>query len=328
MRHVLIGLLFFTFLPGFRTADELENSQQCKKAFVFKSEALALNETIELCFDTAGIPSKYKAEVNMPVCDGTLCSNVVLVFYWDLAGHYTGFDTIPGNPLTKFDHQKFANEDYQKMDQILKDRNSMLRILEKGDLIDNTVKMKATTVDAVTGATPSTIKKTVVEGAVYSSFTLWHFVNGTIRNDLAAYTMGLYSDTILRVLLESRNYETQLFALRQMNDADFRKHANLIFSMLGNSSPLINAYIIRKLPLPFSNQENNKKFISRFPELDDYSISIFIDRIVSENGLVTSLLHLLTSQIEHLDDRQLALISTSLRKYGLPEYSELFDKWK
>ncbi len=325
MRHVLFGLLFFTFLPGFRTADELENSQKCRKAFVYKSEALALNETIELCFDTAGIPSKYKAEVNMPVCDDTLCANVVLVFYWDLAGHYTGFDTIPGKPLTKFDHQEFAKEDYQKMDQILKDRNSMLRILEKGDLIDKTVKMKAKTVDAVTGATPATVKNAVVEGAVYSSFTLWHFVNGTIQNELAAYTMSQYSDTILRVMLESRNYETQLFALRQMNDDDFRQHANLIFSILGHSSPLINAYIIAKLPLPFSNQEINKKFISRFPELDDYSKSIFIDRITGEDSLIPSLLPLMISQIEHLDNRQLALISASWRKYGLPGYSELFD---
>lgn len=325
MQHALFGLIVCTFLLGFRTADEQENPLQCRKAFVYKSEAFALNETIELCFDSAGIPLRYKAEINMPVCDDTLCSNVVLIFYWDLAGHYTGFDTIPGKPLTKFDHQEFTTEDYQKMDQILKDRNSTLRTLQKEDLIDKTVKMEATTVDAVTGATPATVKNAVVEGAVYSSFTLWHFVNGTIRNDLAAYTMSQYSDTILRVMLESRNYETQLFALRQMNDADFRKHANLIFSILGRSSPLINAYIIAKLPLPFLNQEINKKFIARFPELDDYSKSIFINRITGEDSLIPSLLPLMTSQIEHLDERQLALISASWRKYGLPGYSELFD---
>lgn len=326
MQRALFGLMACILLLGFRTVNEPENSLQCGRAFLYQSEAFALNETIELCFDTAGIPLRYRAEINMPVCDDTLCSNVVLLFYWDLAGHYAGFDTIPGKPLSKFDHQKFAAEDYQKMDQILKDRNSMLRILQKEDLIDKTVKIKATTVDAVTGATPATIKKAVVEGAVYSSFTLWHFVNGTIRNELAAYTMSHYSDTIMKVLLESRNYETQLFALRQMNDADFRKHAPLILSMLGSSSPLINAYIIAKLPLPFSNQEINEKFISRFPELDGYSKSIFINRIIGEDGLAPSLLPLMTSQIEHLDKKQLDLISASCRKYGMPGYSELFDK--
>jgi hypothetical protein len=56
--------------------------------------------------------------------------------------------------------------------------------------------------------------------------------------------------------------------------------------------------------------------------------SIFISRITCEDGLVPSLLPLMTSQIEHLDDRQLTLISAAWREYGLPGYSELFDKWK
>lgn len=317
MQGALFGLMACFLLFGFRTVNEPENSLRCRKALVYKSEEFPQDETIELCMDSNGIPVKFKAEVNMSVCEDTLCSNVVLAVYWDLAGHYAGFDTIPGNPLTKFDHLKFAEEDYRKMDQILHDQNSMLRILQKEDLIDKTVKMKATTVDAVTGATPATIKKAVVEGAVYSSFTLWHFVNGTIRNELAAYTMSHYSDTIMKVLLESRNYETQLFALRQMNDTDFRKHAHLILSMLGSNSPLINAYIIAKLPLPFSNQEINEKLILRFPELDDYSKSVFINRITGEDDLALSLLPLMTSQIEHLDERQLDLISASCRKYGL-----------
>ncbi len=111
-----------------------------------------------------------------------------------------------------------------------------------------------------------------------------------------------------------------------MSDADFENHTNLIYGMLGRSAPLINAYIIAKLPLPFSNQEINEKFISCFPGLDDYSKSIFINRIIDERDLVSSLLPLMASQIEHLDDRQLDFILVAWRKQGLPGYSELIDK--
>jgi hypothetical protein len=43
MQHALFGLMVCTFLLGFRTVNEPNNSLQCRKALIYTSEAFALN---------------------------------------------------------------------------------------------------------------------------------------------------------------------------------------------------------------------------------------------------------------------------------------------
>jgi len=304
------------------TANSWDSIKNCRKAFVYKTDEFAVANMIQICSDASHIPFGYEADINMPVCDDKLCANVILKFYWDLAGNYTGFDTIPGKPLTKFDHKKFLSADYQRLDQILKDRNSMLRILEKEDLIDKSIKVKATTVDAVTGATPATVKNAVVEGAVYSSFTLWHFVNGPLKNRLVSFTQSIYSDSISAVLLNSTNFETQFFALKQMNENDFVRQADLLFRIIPQSTPIIKAYIIGKLPLPFADKEKNLALISLFPKLDSYAKSIFLNRIISEKRIAETFLPILMQQKNDLDKKQIEILKTVSEKFHIEGYNE------
>jgi hypothetical protein len=278
--------------------------------------------------NSSHIPYRYKAEIDMPVCTDTLCANVVLIFYWDLAGNYMGFDTIPGKPLTKFDHLEFDTADYLKLDQILKNRNSSLRILNKEDLVDRSVKVKSNVVDAVTGATPKTIKNSVVEGAVYSSFTLWHFVNGAIKNRLASFTQDIYSEQIARQLLKSENYETQLFALRKLSEKDFETHSDLLFEVIRKSAPLIKSFVIVKSPLPFSNIEKNKQFVALFPELDDYSKSIFLNRIMDERNIALAFLPLMSTLLRDFDKKQLELITNTYQKFEISGFQDLLEKMR
>ena len=291
-------------------------------AFNFVSDEYAVENTINICTNSGQIPYQYEAEINMPVCDDTLCANVIIKLFWDLAGNYKGFDTIPGKPLTKFDHKRFDTADYQKLDQILKNRNSMLRILNKEDLVDKSVKVKSNVVDAVTGATPKTIKNSVVEGAVYSSFTLWHFVNGPIKNRLANYTQNIYSEQVARQMLQSGNYEKQLFALRKMSEKDYESQSELLFEVIGQSAPLIKAYIITKAPLPFSNNEKNRQFVALFPALDDYSKSIFLNRITTEKELAPVFLPLFLSMFNELNNKQQELITSACQKFEIPGVKE------
>jgi hypothetical protein len=288
----------------------------CRVAFKITDEFDTEN-IIEICTNSNQIPYRYKAEIDMPVRTDTLCANVVLKIFWDLAGNYMGFDTIQGKPLTKFDHLKFDAADYLKFDQILKNRNSMLRILNKEDLVDKSVKVKSNVVDAVTGATPKTVKNAVVEGAVYSSFTLWHFVNGAIKNKMASFTQDIYSEPIARQLLQSDNYETQLFALRKLSETDFDLHSDLLFEVIGQSAPIIKAYIIVKAPLPFSKIEKNKQFVALFPKLDDYSKSIFLNRATTEESTAKSLLPLMLPMTENLNEKQQQLIAGAWLKFKI-----------
>lgn len=323
---IFIVLWIFTAVVFHLSAFSQNRGDSCRTAFNFNSEEFAVSNTIKICNNASQIPFGYEADINMPVCDDTLCANVVLKLYWDLAGNYRHFDTIPGKPLTKFDHKKFASADYLKLDQILKNRNSILRIVKKEELVDKTVKIKATTVDAVTGATPQTIKKAVVDGAVYSSFTLWHFINGSIKNSFIAFTESIYSELIARQMLLSDNYETQLFALRKWTESDYEVHSDLLFQIIRQSAPLIKAFAINKAPLPFEQKEKNQQFVALFPALDDYSKSIFLNRITADKNLATVFLPLLISGSMDFNQKQQEQIAGAVQKFGIPGLEEQIEK--
>jgi hypothetical protein len=287
----------------------------CRTAFILKNQENDLENQIKICSNAGQIPVGYQAELDMAVCEDKLCANVILRIYWDLAGNYVRFDTIPGKPLTKFDHKRFTDDDYKKLDYILKDRNSMLRMLDKEDLVDKSIQIKATTVDAVTGATPATIKNAVVEGAVYSSYTLWHIVNGEVKDSILAYTLRIYSPQIAGQMLNSNNFETQLFALKQFKSVDYQVYFTELCQVINRSIPLIKGYVIGKLPLPYENQEQNIKLCSLFPNLDSYSKSVFINRIVSDEKLAKVFLPLMAVHIKILESKQLEQIILARKKF-------------
>jgi len=323
-RYLNILILLAGIVPPAALSQDCTNS--CKFAFNFITGEFAVDNTIKICTNSREIPYQYETEINMPVCDDTLCANVVLKLYWDLAGNFKEFDTIPGNPLTKIDHKKFDAADYLKLDQILRNRNSMLRILNREDLVDKSVKVKSTVVDAVTGATPKTIKNSVVEGAVYSSYTLWHFVNGAIKNGMTVFTQNIYSEPIAHQLLLSDNYDTQLFALRNFSEMDYEVQTDLLFQVIKQSVPLIKAYVISKAPLPFSNIEKNKQFVALFSKLDDYSKSIFLNRITTEENAANVILPLVFPLFGDLNKKQQELIAGACQKFEIPGFRELLEK--
>ena len=297
-------------------ADTMDSLKTCRKAFMYKADDFAVANTINFCLN-GEIPVGYESTLNMPVCDDKLCANVVLKMNWDLAGNYVSFDTIQGKPLTKFDHKRFTDADYKKLNQILKDRNSILRALDKNDLVDKSIQVKATTVDAVTGATPSTVKNAVVEGAVYSSYTLWHFVFGSIGDSIRANTRRIYSDQIAQQMLQSSNFETQLFALKQWPIASFGTHSDLLFQVIRKSAPIIKAYVINKMPLPFTDQKKNRKFVLLLSELDSYSKGIFLDRITESKPIAEVFFPLMNSYLSDLDTNQQNKYLSALKKFGI-----------
>jgi len=309
---IIIIILIFSQIIAFSANDKAV----CHKAFLFKFHGNAGSDTINICSDSLAHKTFYEANLNMAVCDDKLCAILVLKMYWDLAGNYARFDTLPGKPLTKFDHKRFTNADYQKLDQILADRNSMLRVLEKEDLGDKSIQIKATTVDAVTGATPETVKNAVVEGAVYSSFSLWHYTNDSIRDLIRDHTKSIYSEEIASQMLNSRNYETQLYALKQFSTQDFISHFEELCQVMHKSIPMVKAYIITKLPLPFEAKEQNKKLAAVFPDLDSYSKSVMLNRITEDLKLTRIFLPLMLNA-KSLNNRQMEQLLAAGKKYKI-----------
>ncbi len=88
--------------------------------------------------------------------------------------------------LTKKGHAVFTDDDYAKLQAILSDKNSLLEQLEPDHVVspDRT----ALDVDDVTAATPVSLGNAVVSGSVYTCYTLWHWANGEVVEQLAPAT--------------------------------------------------------------------------------------------------------------------------------------------
>jgi len=169
---------------------------------------------VELVFDTDGLPDFYQCHVNTPVCSDGLCRSLILDVYWDLLGNFTRFEVPEYPPLTKWDHLEFSAEDYIKLGEILRDKNSILgTVKDVNTLFDPSTKKISETVDAVTGATSETIKNAVVPGAVYSSYTLWQVVNGEIPSRIQQYTVSYRGQDLINKFLLSDNYHYHYEAL-------------------------------------------------------------------------------------------------------------------
>ncbi len=314
--------LMFCLLPFlFAATNQPDGQVTCRKAFVYKTDEFAVANPINVSLKN-NVPVGYQATLNMAVCDDKLCANVFLKMNWDLAGSFVGFDTLPGKPLTKFDHKRFTGADYKKLDQILKDRNSMLRVLSKNELVDKSVVVKSATVDAVTGATPATVKKAVVDGAVYSSYALWHMANGAVRDSIRAFTLRNYSGEIVFSLIDSGNFETQIFALKQFSANDFLQQFDRLLRAMPKSSPVVSAYIISKLPLVSLNRNQQVKFVEVVSGLDGYSKSIFIDHIIAERELAVAFFPLVSSQLQLFDERLQNKFMHGIQKLEIPEFKE------
>jgi hypothetical protein len=213
-----------------------------------------------LCSDISG-SYFYYSSIRTSVCNDTLCQMVTLNVFWDLAGNYSRFDTLPGRPLTKNDHIPFEKNDYQKLHATLSDENSILGEKKKEELLDETRSRYSEKLDAVTGATSHEIQSAVVDGALYSTYTLWHLINGEIKNMMREYTLSKYNSGMENQLLKSKNPKTVLFGLKNLDENDFLYRFETILDLMKSGNPLVNFSLAKKIPAKVLAIEENRKSI-------------------------------------------------------------------
>lgn len=219
--------------------------------------------------------SNYECILQTPVCNDTLCQVVKVKILWDLIGDFIRFDTLPGYPLTKNDHLPFTTEDYNKLQITLEDGNSILGRKNEKELLDNSQMRYSEKTDAITGATDLQIKNAVVDGALYSTYTLWHLVNGNIKTQLLECTLKNYDSEIENQLLLSENPKLNIFALKQLSDLDYIHRFTEIIQIMQKGHSLVNFYIAKQIPAEaFIKKENIKSLEMIWPVLDPNTKSI------------------------------------------------------
>ncbi len=176
-----------------------------------------LTYTLKLALDDSGRPQYFFRNIFTPVCYTNECKPVYINFYWDLLGNYMRYDLPEGKILTKVDHDEFKPEDYEKLSEILSRPNSIFADLKMEDLMTKGTDSLTNDVDAKTGATLKTIKNEVIEGAVYTCFTLWKIAYGNqVVNKMKTISESYINDEMLHNFLANSNYHYQYWAMEKV----------------------------------------------------------------------------------------------------------------
>lgn len=170
--------------------------------------------------DQDGFPAGYRLSFTTHVCLDNQCRTVQLTMFWDALGFYQRLEYPVDAPLTKKEHVPFQASDYAKLDQILKERDSVLatcslNVVVAPPTLDEQAALAAG-LDGWSGATPQAVKDAVVDDAAYTSWTLWHWANGQIVSKLQNQTRQRATPAYLQRLLRSRDRRAVDFALRHI----------------------------------------------------------------------------------------------------------------
>lgn len=296
---IALILLFFIALPQSLLADTLIVKPPLKVSAKWPSYPLRVSEIVIRFEDTVGVthhiarmldesarPVGYVSHIETPVCSDTLCNLMDIRMYWTLAGGYWGYDTIRGKPLTKNDHLEFVAADYQKLHELLLDEQSILRRRHRDDLFDKESTRVSQVVDAVTGATAKEVKEAVVDGAVYSSYTIYHLVHSqlaaVIRDDVKANLLDDIGDYLIR----SDKIDERIFFIRELKDGRLTEYLDEIVGTIPPAVPRDRLYIMKKIPA--ANWEDpglQSQLAAMVKELDIHSLSHFLNQLKAARNL-------------------------------------------
>jgi hypothetical protein len=153
-------------------------------------------------------------DVESVVCGDALCRIDIVRIFWNQLGQFERFVLPAGVELEKAEGKNFSKEDYEKLDIILTNEISPLKDVYKEEIVGPA---SGEGVDATTGATVLLEKSAYVEGAVWTSYSLWHWVHGGATRIIRNITADARSLDELRDYLRGENVDFQTFALEQFS---------------------------------------------------------------------------------------------------------------
>ena len=275
------------------------------------------------------LPVAYTSYITTPVCDDTLCALMHIQMYWNLLGNYIGFDTIGGMPLTKNDHLEFRDEDYSKLHRLLMDDHSIIKRKDKKELFDNEAMRVSEVVDAVTGATAKEVKEAVVDGALYSSYTIYHIVYGSLSDSIYRDFERKYNPLLQHKLLSSDHPDYQLYALKRLDKESFIHHKDRLLELIHLAIPLNRLYIMKKMPdHMWHNQKVQEEIAEFYTDLDVNSMSYFLRKLVSIDHISSTTILRLVNSIEHMSQNQMKALIRILSKKETELTEVILDRIK
>lgn len=295
----------------FVMGEEYERAAHRRTLLSWQCVDSTIRHELELWSDTTGYPLLYYANIGTPVCIDGSCKPLYIEIYWDLLGNYIGYGVIAAELLTKYDHELFETEDYQKLHQLLFNKHSILARKKLSDLFDASpqtsekVTFNGVELDAVSGATKREIGQSVVKGALYSCYTLWHLVHGAVVDSMESNLRVLYDSRLAHDFLYSNYPDYQYYAIKQMDNLTLEQELKRVLEIFPTASPLVRTYLIKKLPNEwFQRSELALPLYRSFATIDIQSQTLLLQHLVFAPFAATEIL---ASSIPSMTRNQLKL---------------------
>ncbi|MCF0042757.1 hypothetical protein [Dyadobacter fanqingshengii] len=276
-----------------------------------------LTYTLKLALNDSGQPQHFFRNIFTPVCYTNECKPVHINFYWDLLGNYERFDLPENKVLTKVDHDEFKQEDYEKLQDILAQSNSIFADLKMEDLITNGTDNLTDSVDAKAGATLKTIKNQVIDGAVYTCYTLWHIAYGTAVPEMKKIIESYQNDALLHRFLLSNNYHYQYWAMEKVMDAKGNvqnAYQTDIEKVISGKNIFIAKNALQRVSGSFFSDTKKQEWIWETFENSPYAMQIAILKKLKTIPVSETLKNNLKSSLTKSNEEQSSLINQILSK--------------
>lgn len=172
-----------------------------------------------LSVDKSGQLCEIHADVDSVICGDGVCELITVRLVWTPLGEFTRYEFPLGGNLTKKDHEEFTAENHEKLLEILRDKDSPLNGVSAADIVtpEEALMMDGEDIDGTTSATLISDKNATVAGAVYTCFTLWHWVNGDLPQEIKGISADeMREEQLVQYLLEGRDAQKH-FALNTLS---------------------------------------------------------------------------------------------------------------
>jgi hypothetical protein len=194
-------------------------------------------------------PVSYFRKIRTSICFDNKCRLLAVTLYWNITGRYLGFEIPEGEYLSKAEHEPFEPDEYAQLHQILADENSPLRGLTYDDLAPQVNQDKAG-VDGVSSATSKDVLSYVVEGAVYTTYKMWHMMYGTTQKEVIKLTRKNLTEKLLLVILNSPDRTDKVWALGQVSGrlSNTSKIPEALIEQVSNHDFYLSQQALKSLP--------------------------------------------------------------------------------
>ena len=245
--------------------------------------------------DSLGRVDSYLSYLNVPICEDKVCYDVKLVFHWNPIGEFLGFEFSDKDPLTKLDHQPFTQQDYKKLDGILKNKEVNFVKLPSKELVEPRNEVK---VDAYSGATKASIKNEIIEGALFTCYSLWHIAHGAVVDSIQSHTSKVLNKSTVNKLIKENKLSYHYYLINTLNENALLENLGPLLEIIPSSEGYFSKNAMEKFPDKFFELKIMRDFVvNNFSTLDYFTQKVILQKLL-QNADVSVLNDFFLDQLE------------------------------